>query len=242
MGTCTAACKSNSNCTNSDYAGTPSASGLCVMGSDMMGVCTSCSDTVACSSGTFATTTNAQVGLCTSGVCSFSATCTSNSDCTQSNFCATSGTTENPVYTCAACSDTAGMSCTSNGTFAQGDAKKTGTCTSGVCTYVQSCTDNSNCETSNLCVNSVCQDACTDDASCMLGTANSDDWEGTCNTANGQCSFEETGLSGGAIAGIVIGSVVFVLLVVVGIYFCTKQSGETDSSKAVAYETLHENH
>merc|ERR1719473_1991048 len=134
------------------------------------------------------------------------------------------------------------MNCTTNGTFATGDAATTGTCTSGVCGYVQSCSDNSNCTPSNLCVNSVCSDACTDDASCMNGTKNSDDWEGTCNTATGACSFEETGLSGGAIAGIVIGSVVFVLLVVVGIYFCTKQSGETDSSKAVAYETLHENH
>jgi hypothetical protein len=249
-GTCTAGCKVNTDCSTGTGA---NASGLCIMGTDAtaMGVCTTCSADVSCASGVLPANTNDQVGTCgdgtassTLGVCTFSATCETNSDCKQSMLCVNVSTAADSTdLQCRACmADSTTVNCTTNGTFATGDVKTTGTCTNGQCQYVQSCTDNSNCASSNLCVASVCSDKCSDDASCMTGTANSDDWEGTCNTTTGMCSFEETGLSGGAIAGIVIGSVVFVLLVVVGIYFCTKQSGETDSSKAVAYETLHENH
>lgn len=211
-----------------------------------VGVCTSCSATVACSTGVLPTATTNQVGTCATatGICTFGSTCTNNNDCVQSYLCvdnAAAGSTTTDLN-CAQCVDGSSTVSCANGTYAANDLKQTGTCTSGTCTYVQSCTDNSNCAASNLCAAGVCSDACTDDASCMTGTASADDWEGTCNTTTGLCTFEETGLSGGAIAGIVIGSVVFVLLVVVGIYFCTKQSGETDSSKAVAYETLHENH
>merc|ERR1719213_1169894 len=181
-----------------------------------------------------------------------------NSDCLQSNLCAnkavTVGNTTTNTLTCQPCSNETTnntTNCNKDATFSTTDVAKYGTCsTSGVCLYYQVCTADSDCATTNLCVVStltgaptgqrICSAGCSDNASCMTGTVNADDYEGTCT--DGVCSFEETGLSGGAIAGIVIGSVVFVLLVVVGIYFCTKQSGETDTSKAVAYETLHENH
>merc|ERR1711939_792982 len=236
-------------------AGSANASNLCING-----MCTMCDATTnLCSSGALPPLTEGQIGSCTatSGLCTYSSTCTTNSDCLQSNLCAnkavTVGSTTTQVLTCQPCSNEAvsTTNCTTNGTFATTDVAKDGTCsTSGVCSYNQVCTADSDCTTTNLCVldttpgkptgQRVCSAGCSDNASCMTGTVNADDYEGTCTA--GVCSFEETGLSGGAIAGIVIGSVVFVLLVVVGIYFCTKQSGETDTSKAVAYETLHENH
>lgn len=151
-----------------------------------------------------------------------------------SNLCYTEAS---GAKTCAYCGGTAeGSPTCDNGIFAANDLAKTGTCNSnGSCSYKQACTENSSCS-SNLCANKFCE-PCDDAATCATGTQSASDYEMTCT--NNVCSYEETGLSGGAIAGIVIGSVVFVLLVVVGVWFCTRSSGETESSKAVAYETLH---
>lgn len=121
------------------------------------------------------------------------------------------------------------------------------TCTAGVCSFSYSCSYNGDCS-GNLCVSDVCT-TCTTDAECETGTFADDASDADYDTAkcsSGVCKFSDDssddGLSGGAIAGIIIGSIVFVILVVAGIWFLTK-SGESDTAKSVAYETLDaENH
>lgn len=221
-----AECTENSGCTDTN---------LCVGGKCYTCAATPTNYTTDCASGTFATgeTSADWSGACTADVCVYSATCALNSDCTTqpaSGLCVSG--------VCTACAADADCG---TGALATDDKKTSGTCdtATGACTFVQMCENNGDCD-SNLCISAACADACTDAANCMTGTfADDTSYEATCTS--GVCAFEETGLSGGAIAGIIIGSVVFVLAVVLAIYFLTK-GGESEASKAVAYEQLEEHH
>lgn len=200
----------------------------------MSGKCYNCVDgalnaTQNCANGSFtATDSNNFLGTtCSStGACTYRyAECTNNGDCASTNLCNGS-----LCMTCLSDND-----CTT-GSFANAadESYTSATCNTetGMCSFGYPCANNGDCATTNLCVETVCT-TCVEADDCKNGSFAADSTEKDYDTVactDSVCVFTNSkddssgsdGLSGGAIAGIIIGSVCGVLLIVVAIYFLTK--------------------
>lgn len=110
------------------------------------------------------------------------------------------------------------------------DTAGTGACVAKSCTVGTDCATLV-CSSDEPKVCSACDNSDGTDATGVACPADSDDKEYTCNESTGVCDLEEdSGISGGGIAGIIIGSVVFLGAVVgLTLYCCKKDSKSHDA-------------
>lgn len=148
-------------------------------------------------------------------------------ECEFNADCSTNNCTGGECYPCSADNPYHGdYDCNQNDEQEGADSK---TCVDNKCVFTYSeCTDSDGCA-SGLCTAGKCYTCQTDPVNSIFACSEN----ATC--IEGVCISEDDGLSGGAIAGIIIGSVVGVALIVFAVCYCMKKGGETDGSKAVAY-------